>query len=249
MSQRFRILLYNVGYATALDGSLRSYLLHFYRYIYTPRYIIRRVRQMIYSILQEQQPDVCCFVEIHRKKSCVPHPHAYAQFDVENKYGQSSVLRRLPFFRDNCNGFYAKNTLDFQKIFLKHGTKKLIYEIKLRPDTSLFLVHFSLEKRVRAKQCEELKEIVQSRENAIVCGDFNIFKGTGELESLAQDCGLRIVNTPGEATFPAVNPKRALDLFLCPEHVQFAEVKVLSDCKGSDHLPVMLELELAGANN
>jgi endonuclease/exonuclease/phosphatase family metal-dependent hydrolase len=106
-----------------------------------------------------------------------------------------------------------------------------------------------LEKRVRAKQCEELKEIVQSRENAIVCGDFNIFKGTGELESLAQDCGLRIVNTPGEATFPAVNPKRALDLFLCPEHVQFAEVKVLSDCKGSDHLPVMLELELAGANN
>jgi hypothetical protein len=71
MSQRFRILLYNVGYATALDGSLRSYLLHFYRYIYTPRYIIRRVRQMIYSILQEQQPDVCCFVEIHRKKSCV----------------------------------------------------------------------------------------------------------------------------------------------------------------------------------
>ena len=130
-AQKFRILLFNVGYATALDGSIRDYLLRFYRYVYTPRQIVRKVRMAIYHLMQREQPDVCCFVEIHRRTGCVPHPHAYTCSDVDNKYGAASVLRRLPFFRDNCNGFFAKGDLAFEKVYFRNGTKKLIYDICL----------------------------------------------------------------------------------------------------------------------
>lgn len=244
-SQRFRILLFNVGYATALDGSLRNYVLHFYRYLYTPRTIIRKVRQAIYYLMEREKPDVCCFVEIHRKIGCVPHPHVYTSGDIENKYGLHSMLRRLPFFRDNCNGFFAKGDLPFDKYYFKNGTKKLIYEIKLREDISLFLVHFSLDRAVRQRQCEELKELIRSRKHAVLCGDFNIFKGTGELEALADACDLKIVNSPSEATFPAVHPTKTLDLFLCPKNMVHAQARVLKGVHASDHLPVLLEMEMA----
>ncbi len=244
-NQRFRILLFNVGYATALNGSLRDYLLKFYRYLYTPRSVIRRVRQAIYHLLQREKPDVACFVEIHRKTGCVPHPHVYTCSDIGNKYGERSPLRRMPFFRDNCNGFFAKGDLPFDKIYFKNGTKKLIYEIKLREDVSLMLVHFSLDREVRKRQCGELKVIVKARRNVILCGDFNIFRGRSELEQLAEDCDLRIVNAADEPTFPASRPTKTLDLFLCPKHIRFAETRVLRGVHASDHLPVMLEMELA----
>jgi exonuclease III len=244
-SQRIRILLYNVGYATALDGSMRSYLLHFYRYLYTPRVIIRRVRQAIYRIMETEKPDVCCFVEIHSKLGTVPHPHAYGCSDIANKYGPQSVLRRLPFFRDNCNGFFATDETQFTKTYFKNGTKKLIYELHLPHNFSLFLVHFALERRVRQRQCLELREMLRGRRNVILCGDFNIFKGTGELEELATALDLRIVNTPNESTFPAAAPRMTLDLFLCPKDVKDAHVKVLKNVHASDHLPVLLEMEMA----
>jgi hypothetical protein len=46
-----RVLLFNLGYATGIDGSMRSYLLRWYRYIYTPRAIICKVRNSIYALL------------------------------------------------------------------------------------------------------------------------------------------------------------------------------------------------------
>ncbi len=236
------ILLFNVGYATALDGTMRDYLLRFYRYLYTPRSVIRQVRQAIFQLMQAQKPDICCFVEIHKRHSFLRHPHAYREGSIENKYGLHSLLRLLPFFRDNCNGFFAKEPLPFRMHYLRHGTKKLVYEIELRPDTSLFLAHFSLKKRVRQKQCEELQTLIAQRKNVILCGDFNIFHGFEELQAFAGKCHLRIVNAPSQATFPAVHPRKALDLFLCPEDAESPSVRVLDSVHVSDHLPVMLEV-------
>ncbi|MES2122591.1 MAG: transglutaminase family protein, partial [Chlamydiota bacterium] len=45
---------------------------------------------------------------------------------------------------------------------------------------------------------KELKQIIKSRPNVILCGDFNIFRGRKEIESLARDCNLQIVNSPSE---------------------------------------------------
>jgi hypothetical protein len=239
--QRFRILLYNAGYETALDGSMRSYLLGFYRYLYTPQRIIRQVRQAIYHMLEREKPDIACFVELNGKKNGVPHPHAYPCSNVDSKYGVGRFASKIPFFRDNCNGFMSTGNLAFSKHYFKRGYKKLIYEIELHKDLSLFLVHFSIHRHVRKHQCDELKKILKTRKNVVLCGDFNIFQGPQELQSLAKACGLRIVNSLNEATFPSARPTKTFDLFLCPEGVE-ASVRVVTGIKASDHLPVLLEM-------
>lgn len=237
-----RILLYNAAYATGLDGSIRDYLLKFHRYIYTPRNIIRRVRQAIYHLLERETPDVCCFVEVHSRTHMLPESHAYAYGDIENKYGRFSWLRALPMFRDNCNGFLSKKPLPYRKHEFTHGTKKLIYEILLKDDLSLFLVHFSLNGSVRREQCRELVKLLSTRPRVILCGDFNIFRGAGELQQLAKDCNLHIVNDLSQATFPTFRPRQSLDLFLCSHSLKQTSVKVLH-AQASDHLPVLLDVQ------
>ncbi len=236
----FRVLLMNVGYATGLDGSMRSYLLQWYRYLYTPQKIIRKVRQSIYSLLNRENPDLCCFVEIHRKHGFVPHPHAYTSH-INNKYGRFSLLRYLPFFRDNCNGFFSHHQLKFQIRYFKNGSKKLIYDIDIGNGMSLFLVHFSLRRDIRRLQFRELKVMLKDRPNVILCGDFNIFRGTRELHALAEACNLKIINAHAP-TFPAVKPRKALDLFLCPKSLEHVHAQVMGDVQVSDHLPVLLEM-------
>jgi endonuclease/exonuclease/phosphatase family metal-dependent hydrolase len=235
-----RILLYNVGYATALDGSMRNYVLKFYRYLYTPRAIIRRVRMALHGLLTTEKPDICCFVEVHRRHGFVPHEHEYQSYHMANKYGRNSMLRHLPFFRDNCNGFVSKEEAPFERLYFKSGTKKLVYCIKLQHGITLFLVHFALKESTRKKQCEELRQMVAGRDRVVICGDFNVFKGLGELRKLAHDCRLQLVHT--NPTFPAVKPKKSLDLFLCSKDLGPATARVLKDVQVSDHLPVMLEV-------
>lgn len=240
--RKFRVLLFNLGYATGLDGSLWGYCMQWYRYLYTPRLIIRQIRHSLYQLLSREQPDLCCFIEIHHKHGFVPHPHAYRSH-IDNKYGRWSMRRFLPFYRDNCNGFFSRQPLAFTKRFFTHGAKKLIYDIQIGNGFSLLLVHFSLHRKTRRKQQRELRDILNGRENVILCGDFNDFRGTRELSTLAESCHLKIVNAHSR-TFPAIHPRKALDLFLCPKSMESASARVLSDVHVSDHLPVMLELAL-----
>lgn len=237
----YRVLLMNLGYATGLDGSLWSYLTRWYRYLYTPQWIIRSVRRSLYGLLNREHPDLCCFVEIHHKHGFVPHPHAYRSH-IANKYGRFSILRHLPFFRDNCNGFFSHQALHFHKRYFQNGTKKLVYDIDLGNGLSLLLVHFSLRRDTRRRQCTELRSMLSGRNNAIVCGDFNIFRGTRELHTLAESCGLRIVDAR-HPTFPAVHPRKAIDLFLCPKALRSVSARVMEEVKVSDHLPVILEVK------
>ena len=53
----------------------------------------------------------------------------YHFFDIENKYGQASRLRSLPFSKGKSNAFLAKQKFDYEKIYFHHGTKRLIYKI------------------------------------------------------------------------------------------------------------------------
>ena len=237
---KFRVLLMNLGYGTELDGSLWGYLTRWYRYLYTPQRIIREVRRSVYALLNRERPDLCCFVEIHHRHGFVPHPRAYASH-IDNKYGRFSILRHLPFFRDNCNGFYSHRRLHFTKRYFKAGTKKLLYDIDVGNGFSLLLAHFSLRRDTRRRQFRELENIIGNRRNVILCGDFNIFRGIGELRRLSEDCGLQVVDAH-RATFPTVHPRKTIDLFLCPKRLHSVSARVMEDVRVSDHLPVMLEV-------
>jgi hypothetical protein len=242
-TQTTKILLYNSGYATGLDGSLKSYLLHFLRYIYTPKKVVRDVISSIDSLVNIKKPDVCCLVEIRRVGKFIRRLWEYPFHEFANKYGARSLRRHMPFFRKNSIGFFSDKYLPFHKHYLHCGAKKLIYEIALNHETSLIMGHLSLRKRTRRKQLCEIKEMIGKRKHVILCGDFNIFKGLSELEDLIKECGLRIVNTLNDVTFPASHPDRALDLFLCSEGIRIESLEVLP-VKASDHLPVLLEVQL-----
>ncbi|MBP7113926.1 MAG: endonuclease/exonuclease/phosphatase family protein, partial [Candidatus Peribacteraceae bacterium] len=177
-----KVLLLNLGYLSGLDGSMHDYVYHGARYLHTPARIAAAVEDSVMQLLSREEPDVCCFLELHKKCAMVKDMRAYPFFDVSNKYGIRSLLRYLPFFRDNCNGFFSRCDVPYKKYYFHEGSKKLIYEIELQGGVSLLLCHFSLSKSVRKEQFRELENIIGIGKKMILCGDFNIFRGTGELE-------------------------------------------------------------------
>lgn len=238
-----KVLLLNAGYCSGLDGSYRDYILHSSRYLRTPQSIIAAVEASIGSLINAEQPDICCFLELSKHTALIQDLRDYPCHDVDIKYGVNSILRHLPFFRDNCNGFFAREEVPYKKYFFKNGAKKLIYELEVGNDVSLLLCHFSLSHIVRRQQFRELETIIKNRERAILCGDFNIFRGTHEIDDLMNACNLHPV-TAYAPTFPAVSPSKALDMFLCTNGLNVTRCEVVRDFRGSDHLPVILEFKL-----
>jgi endonuclease/exonuclease/phosphatase family metal-dependent hydrolase len=244
MADPMRILLYNVGYCTELDGSLKDYAFRWYRYLYTPRNVRKSAVHSLARMVEAHNPDVCCFVEIRKNLNRLPHFEAYASRDVDNKYAAHGFLRHMPFFRNNCNGFFSHKALPFKKHWMKHGTKKLLYEIDLGNDATLMFAHMSLRASTRRKQFEELKSWVKKKKRVILCGDFNTFKGEEDLEMFARDAGLNIVVPPEKGTFPTRKPRKAIDLFLCSPGIDIRSIQALQHVQASDHLPVLVEMKL-----
>ena len=238
-----KILLYNVGYCAGLDGSVRGYVKHFLRYLYTPKKVVQRVLASVDHLVDREKPDICCFVEVRRVRKFINRLWEYPFHSFENKYGRRSIFRYLPYFRKNVLGFFSLKSHPFRRHFLRTGMKKLVYEIDLGKDVSLFFSHFALRKRTRRKQLKELEHLIKQRKQVILCGDFNIFDGVHELEEFIEECGLKIVNTLEDVTFPAVHPQKALDLFLCSASMHIEDLKVLHP-QASDHLPVLLKVRI-----
>lgn len=250
---RFKVLLLNTGYCVGLNGSPKQYLRYFHRYFFCPRRIQQRVLASIDTLIAEIKPDLCCFMELHRESKLLRRfnqlhrliNETYRYFHIANKYCETRILGRLPFFRRKSNGFLAKHPLPYRTHFFSRGGKRLIYEIILENSIHLFMAHFSLHREIRRKQFEEMAELVKSKKRVIVCGDFNIFRGFHELKPLLEAGNLKIVNQKNHATFPSCNPKKHLDLFLCSPDVPVTDVRVLKNVHISDHLPVVLEFSIS----
>lgn len=239
--KKFKILLINLGYCTGINGFFWQYLAKFHRYIFLPKIVERRTLQKFKDVIAQENPDLLCLVEIKKGKqirSLISDEYLF--HDVKTKYGEKSLLRKSPFFYNKGNAFIAKEDFAFKLHYLKNGAKKLVYEIILPGRISLLLVHFSLSKNSRRKQLQSIAELPLENKKRIICGDFNILSGLGELDVFLQDSGLKIINP--RPTFPAYNPSKFLDLFLVSQDVQ-ARARVL-DAQISDHLPVVLEISL-----
>lgn len=130
------------------------------------------------------------------------------------------------------------------KHYLKAGIKKLLYEVELAPSLHVFAGHFALQKRAREKQFEEVKQLLRHKQKIILCGDFNIFKGFDELNDLIHHYDMKIINTETDGTFPAHNPTKCVDLFICSKDITITNFRVLSDIQASDHLPIVVEISI-----
>ncbi len=227
-----------MGYGLGLDGSVKDYALKWYRYLHCPTIIKDKVLKGIKNLIKSQKPDVCCFIEIEG-------PHAdyfskdYLYYDITNKYGPKSALSKIPAFHTKSNAVFSRKNHQIKRHYFENGTKKLIYEVSLPKGITLLMTHFSLSKNTRKKQFTEIKKLIKNK--TILCGDFNIFTGFQELEPLLTETNLKIVSK--NKTFPASNPKKAMDLFLCSKNIKVNACKVINK-RLSDHLPVLLEIEV-----
>lgn len=235
-----KILLYNLNYCTGLTGPKSDYLFKSFRYLHTPKEIQEDVLGEVNSLIGHEMPDICCFIEIFEEQIKKLTDKRFNLYDVSNKYGSSSSLSWMPFFKSRSNGVLSRQDVSFKKHYFKFGRKRLIYEIFYN-GLSVFLVHLSLKSSVRSKQFKELFDLVKWRDKVVICGDFNVFNGFEEFDSLLEGSRLKVVNSPEDKTYPAFKPSKSMDVFICSKDVKILGFKI-ADLTVSDHLPVLLEV-------
>ncbi len=237
--KKFKILLFNIWYCTWINWKISQYLFKSHKYAYINKKSSNNVIDKFKSIINEEKPDLICLIEINK---WIYFKHLinddYSFYDIETKYWKKSLLRKTPFFRKRSNAFLSNSILEFKKHYLKNWVKKLLYEIILPWDISFVFWHFSLNKRIRQKQFQEVSNINFKNKKLIIWWDFNIFKWLGEIKHLCNKMDLDI--TYNKATFPSFKPKIMLDLFLTSKHID-SDYKIIKT-NISDHLPVLLEI-------
>lgn len=244
----YKILFSNIGYAKGIDGSLVQHMRHLHRHVHCPIPVQKQVMMQIQSIMKQEQPDLCCFVEIEhhdqgRKYSQVQAlaDDDYPFFDVADKYGVNSWLSRVPWHRGRCNAFLSRHELAFERRYFSLGSKRLIYEVEGPENTSIFFAHFSLQKSVRAEQFREMRRLIaRSGREAIVLADFNIMGGFGELTPLLRDSNLHVLSREDEPTFTFSRMRRVLDLCICSESLRDRLSLTIIPQPYSDHAALLV---------
>lgn len=245
------ILMSNLSYLRGLNGCLAHHFRYAHRHFYCSRAVQEASIQQVIEIMEREQPDVCCFVEIDKGSADLANfnqlealaSEQYPYFDIENKYGLTSRLRALPLTRGKSNGFLSRRKLEYEKIYFTHGTKRLIYKLQLEPNVSLFFAHFSLKKAVRLQQLLQIRQLVsETPGEVVILGDFNIHSGFGELAPLLNESHLILLNQEDVPTFRFHRTLLPLDLCICSHGIaKRAQLKIISQ-PYSDHEALVLTI-------
>jgi endonuclease/exonuclease/phosphatase family metal-dependent hydrolase len=238
-------MFYNIAYCTGMNGSWRQYLGQTWRFFWLPN----KVRRKIGEILEKERPDVVCLAEVdsgsfrnrfHSQAKQLAKKLLFPFYYTQTKYHHWSVWQFMSLIRKQNDAVLSKKPGELIRHELHSGMKKLVQEY-IVDDISIFTVHLAvLSKRVRKKQLRELAVILGNCPRPyVLCGDFNIHKGLGELKEFIHSTGLRrLIKEP---TFPSVSPKRYLDIFFASPSIKVVQAGVV-DVEYSDHLPVWVEI-------
>ncbi len=247
-----KILFSNLGYARGIDGSLWHHVSRFGRHFYCRVSPQQQVLNQLKDVMNSQQPDLCCFVEIDKgafhssyfNQMDALRDDDYLHHDMANKYGEHYWLSRMPFHGSKSNGFLAKERFPFDKLFFKAGRKRLIYRIELPQGINLYFAHFSLQEKVRIRQFQELGELIlKDSRPSIILADFNIFGGFREISDLITSTGLTLLNRENEFTFTFHRKRHVLDLCLCSGSLaEKIDLKIIPQ-PYSDHAALFLTLK------
>ncbi|MCS2607923.1 endonuclease/exonuclease/phosphatase family protein [Halomonas dongshanensis] len=109
----------------------------------------------------------------------------------------------------------------------------------------VFVAHMALSQRARARQFDYLSELVQPLKHVVVMGDLNCTPEQIHAHTRFSN-SLPLHPVKPLLSYPAWQPRRALDHILLSQSLEAAEVKVL-DHLFSDHLPLAVDLPLPSA--
>ncbi len=247
MNTPVKFLLYNIRYGT---GAGMAYHLPFPFTGYF-RYSQRNTARIL-SFIKKECPDIIGLVEVdegsYRSRSInqaqwiaqeLGYEHVY-----QSKYGESSLVRRLPVLNRQGNAFITNRSIEARQFhFFDTGIKRLVIELEF--DTFVvFLVHLSLKYRHRQRQLADLHSLFASVDKPmIVAGDFNAFWGYHELKLFMAAGNLLNANNDNEPTFPSRSPKRQLDFVLHSPEITMSRFAVCP-VKFSDHCPIVCEFDV-----
>lgn len=242
-----KIIFWNIGYVPGLDGSLFHYATKGHRIMFTTKTIQKKLLDGIAGHIKNEAPDLFLYSEVSlgARRNGFLHQHEYLVGQVggvkthqaAGKY-RHSLFYSLPLHAGNANGFLSPHDCMAQTVHLQTGSKTLVYVVIVEGVT-VVMVHLSLKRDTREKQLQELAELTTIMKGPlIICGDMNIFGGTGELKHLMKEGGLFL---PPEVplTYPSHKPKRALDIYLT-RGLKRVHVRTIPTTI-SDHLPIVLE--------
>ena len=243
LTKNYRIFFSNIGYAKGINGCLKQHLLYSYRHVYCPPHTQEKVLAQIDNLIEKEDPDLCCFVEIDQALNQLSRLSGRYNFsDIENKYGQNSWLRNLAATKGKSNAFMAKTATNFEKIYFDYGIKRLIYKINLEENLTIFFAHFSLNKSMRHKQLLQVKQLFSETKGEIIfLGDFNILTGLQELNPLLGE-DLILINDPTKTTFNFHRSFLLLDLCLCTKKIAPLLNLTIHPQPYSDHAALTLDI-------
>lgn len=243
-----RLLAFNAGYFLQLRR-IRDYVLHPQRPVIGSAAAESAALQQVVDLIQEEEPDVVSLLEVDQGsiRTRTDGQTAYIAdalnangrsytWQSDLKYDPTTLRARLPIWRHMSNGALAQDTADIHAHYLGNGFKQLVHEIRY-DGISVFAVHMPIVPWSRRRQISALADLVQDREQVVVCGDFNCYRGTTEVQPLT-DIGLEPA-TPGPS-YPGTTPRFPLDFFLHSPDLTVDRCDTVS-LTVSDHLPIILE--------
>jgi endonuclease/exonuclease/phosphatase family metal-dependent hydrolase len=171
----------------------------------------------------------------------IGHYHVY-----KTKYAKGTWAHQFPVLKNQGNAFLTSKEIKSQKChFFRAGVKRLVMELELE-DLTILLVHLSLKFRHRHYQLWELHSLIKNiKKPLVLAGDFNVFRGTREMDLFLAATGLRNANVRGLPTYPSWAPRRELDFILCSPEIRVKGLRI-PDVELSDHLPVVCDFDVNG---
>ena len=168
------------------------------------------------------------------------HDHIY-----QSKYPATSVAHKLPLLRKQGNAILTNQEIVSQRFhYFREGVKRLVIELELA-DFTVFLVHLSIKFRHRQYQLQDLHHMVKDvNKPVIVAGDFNVFRGTRELQLFLAASGLKSANSHGQPSHPSRAPHRQLDYIFHSPEIQITDFEI-PPVKFSDHTPLVCDFDIA----
>ncbi|HBC86094.1 MAG TPA: endonuclease [Lentisphaeria bacterium] len=242
-----RVLVYNIAYGTGAPESLYRNFSTAHRYVRTKDTHIRK----IIDFISKADPDILGLVEVdtgsyrtkyvNQVEFIAGHIKHHHQSSI--KYNHGFLSKRMPIVRKQANAILTKLKVpDGNFHFFPAGFKRLLIEIDIA-GIRFFLVHLSVQKRVRKLQLTHLAKLAKGLKPVIIAGDFNTFSGPKEIHELQQELGLVNPNTDNLPTFPSWKPSRQLDFILCSHQIKIQHFEV-PKVQFSDHLPLLLDFKM-----
>ncbi len=252
-----RLVCYNIEYCEGMVGIWYQYL-YFWRIFFPPKGLDRQ----IVSALRKLKPDIVALVEIDtgsfrsRRNEVVFFKKRLGMrsFVEKVKYrfsGWIKLFRFVPVLNKQSNAIISKYKLkDIKYHWLHEGIKRVVIEatVNCPEKVTLLLAHLAIKKKTRALQIEELIGIVNSIKNPVILmGDFNTFRGDGEIKKLLENTHLKDYIKMSEQsvgmTWPSWCPQRRLDYVLVSSGIKVKRYDVLN-YHFSDHMPLFVEFTI-----